>query len=189
MYTAWSVVFGEQPSTSKWNILGTNDASFADGTGISDGVIKPEHLVAGTGTTFVPQTWNPVFVNWAIGTGGSAGTTAKYCVIGEYVFWYMTTTLGNSGFAVTPNANFTMPVEIHSEQGSSFPLGKGILNDVSVGAIYDAGAIQNSSTTALFTVYNASATHLTVSGINGTVPITFAAGDNFRLSGFYRGVF
>lgn len=33
-YTAWSVVFGEQPSTSKWNILGSNDSSFNDGTGI-----------------------------------------------------------------------------------------------------------------------------------------------------------
>lgn len=31
-YTFWSVVFGEQPSASKWNILGTNDAGFRDGT-------------------------------------------------------------------------------------------------------------------------------------------------------------
>lgn len=34
-YTAWSVVFGEQPTAAKWNQLGTNDASFNDGTGIS----------------------------------------------------------------------------------------------------------------------------------------------------------
>lgn len=34
-YAAWSVVFGEQPSASKWNMLGSNDASLADGTGIS----------------------------------------------------------------------------------------------------------------------------------------------------------
>lgn len=27
-YQSWSVVFGEQPSAAKWNILGTNDASF-----------------------------------------------------------------------------------------------------------------------------------------------------------------
>lgn len=27
-YQAWSVVFGEQPSAAKWNILGTNDATF-----------------------------------------------------------------------------------------------------------------------------------------------------------------
>lgn len=27
-YASWSVVFGEQPSAAKWNILGTNDADF-----------------------------------------------------------------------------------------------------------------------------------------------------------------
>lgn len=36
-YASWSVVFGEQPSAAKWNILGTNDASFNDGTGIALG--------------------------------------------------------------------------------------------------------------------------------------------------------
>ena len=35
-YTAWSVSFGEQPSAAKWNLLGSNDASFADGTGIAN---------------------------------------------------------------------------------------------------------------------------------------------------------
>jgi len=35
-YTAWSVVYGEQPSAAKWNILGQNDASFNDGSGIQD---------------------------------------------------------------------------------------------------------------------------------------------------------
>lgn len=34
-YTAWSVVFGEQPSAAKWNILGANDASFNDGSGLA----------------------------------------------------------------------------------------------------------------------------------------------------------
>lgn len=34
-YASWSVVFGEQPSAAKWNILGSNDASFNDGTGIA----------------------------------------------------------------------------------------------------------------------------------------------------------
>ena len=35
-YASWSVVFGEQPSAAKWNMLGTNDASFNDGTGIAN---------------------------------------------------------------------------------------------------------------------------------------------------------
>jgi len=33
-YSVWSVIFGETPSSSKWNILGANDASLRDGTGI-----------------------------------------------------------------------------------------------------------------------------------------------------------
>lgn len=35
-YTSWSVVFGEQPSATKWNILGANDASFNDGSGLNN---------------------------------------------------------------------------------------------------------------------------------------------------------
>jgi hypothetical protein len=27
-YASWSVIFGEQPTAAKWNILGTNDAEF-----------------------------------------------------------------------------------------------------------------------------------------------------------------
>ena len=38
-YAAFSVVFGEQPSAAKWNILGSNDASFNDGTGIGTSAI------------------------------------------------------------------------------------------------------------------------------------------------------
>lgn len=43
-YTAWSVTFGEQPSPAKWNILGTNDASFNDGTGIGTNAIQAASL-------------------------------------------------------------------------------------------------------------------------------------------------
>lgn len=43
-YASWSVVFGEQPSAAKWNILGTNDASFNDGTGIGTAAIAPASL-------------------------------------------------------------------------------------------------------------------------------------------------
>lgn len=46
-YASWSVVFGEQPSAAKWNILGTNDASFNDGTGIGTSVIGNTQLNSG----------------------------------------------------------------------------------------------------------------------------------------------
>lgn len=47
-YVAWSVVFGEQPTAAKWNILGTNDASFNDGTGIADDAIIARHIADDT---------------------------------------------------------------------------------------------------------------------------------------------
>lgn len=46
-YTAWSVVFGEQPTAAKWNQLGTNDAGFKDGTNIDNDAIIARHLNTG----------------------------------------------------------------------------------------------------------------------------------------------
>lgn len=49
-YTAWSVVYGEQPTAAKWNQLGTNDAGFKDGTNIDAGAIGTTHLADGAVT-------------------------------------------------------------------------------------------------------------------------------------------
>lgn len=38
-YTAWSVVFGEQPTAAKWNQLGENDAGFKTGANIDTDAI------------------------------------------------------------------------------------------------------------------------------------------------------
>lgn len=46
-YTAWSVVFGEQPTAAKWNQLGTNDAGFKDGTNIDTGAIIAAKIASG----------------------------------------------------------------------------------------------------------------------------------------------
>lgn len=43
-YTAWSVIFNEQPTAAKWNRLGANDASFKDGTGIASLAITKTKL-------------------------------------------------------------------------------------------------------------------------------------------------
>jgi len=47
-YASWSVVFGEQPTAAKWNILGTNDASFNDGTGIGTNAVAAASLKTNT---------------------------------------------------------------------------------------------------------------------------------------------
>jgi hypothetical protein len=46
-YTAWSVVAGETPTTTKWNLLGSNDASFNTGQGLNDSAIITRHLAPG----------------------------------------------------------------------------------------------------------------------------------------------
>lgn len=57
-YASWSVSFGEQPSAAKWNILGTNDASFNDSTGFGNGVfIQGAYNVSSavaSGSTTIP---------------------------------------------------------------------------------------------------------------------------------------
>lgn len=65
-YVAWSVVFGEQPTAAKWNILGTNDASFNDGTGFASGAIGSVHASLANGITV--QTVNTQTGTLATGT-------------------------------------------------------------------------------------------------------------------------
>jgi hypothetical protein len=51
-YTEWSVIYGEIPTASKWNQLGSNDAGFRDGSNILDGAILAsklgDHVKVGT---------------------------------------------------------------------------------------------------------------------------------------------
>jgi len=66
-YQSWSVVFGEQPSAAKWNILGTNDAAFNDGSGFPNTIGSDALVAAQTDST--PGSIADV------GTGYSTGAT------------------------------------------------------------------------------------------------------------------
>lgn len=86
-YQSWSVVFGEQPSASKWNILGTNDASFNDGTGIGDAAVSYSKLGTDVGAMQV----------LADVTLGSAGDTISTGTITAKKFLKIYTITLNSG--------------------------------------------------------------------------------------------
>jgi hypothetical protein len=43
-YTAITFIANEQPTTAKWNLIGSNDSSFNLGTGLEDGVIISRHI-------------------------------------------------------------------------------------------------------------------------------------------------
>lgn len=56
-YSSWSVVFGEQPSAAKWNILGTNDADFntkLTRAGMVVQIVSTNSSAVSTGTTVLP---------------------------------------------------------------------------------------------------------------------------------------
>jgi hypothetical protein len=46
-YTAITFVANEQPTTAKWNLIGSNDSSFNLGTGLEDNVILDRHILTG----------------------------------------------------------------------------------------------------------------------------------------------
>jgi len=94
-YASWSVVFGEQPSAAKWNILGTNDASFNDGSGISG-------LTMGAITAVKNSYKFSVYRNAAQNTTGGS-----YAVV---LFDTKTFDTGTNVDVVTNKGRFTAPI-------------------------------------------------------------------------------
>lgn len=92
-YASFSVIFGEQPSAAKWNILGTNDSSFNDGTGIAS---------LSNSVTAISNPYKfSVYRNGAQNT--SAGAAAKVNFDSELFDT-------NSNFDSTVNYRYTAPV-------------------------------------------------------------------------------
>lgn len=71
-YTAWSVVFGEQPTAAKWNQLGANDAGFKDGTNIDAGAIITAKL-ADNGVTAAKIATGAVLLGYNIASADQSG--------------------------------------------------------------------------------------------------------------------
>lgn len=113
MYQSWSVVFGEQPSAAKWNILGTNDASFNDGTGIGNATITASKLSTGAASNTVTASESTGSTSYAnLSTTGPAVTVT----IGEngllLVGWSATIngTTSNAAAAMAPEITGTNTV-------------------------------------------------------------------------------
>lgn len=73
-YTAWSVVYGEQPTAAKWNQLGENDAGFKDGTNIDNDAITAAH-VSGIDRSNLSTDSNPYKFSAYCSTGKNINST------------------------------------------------------------------------------------------------------------------
>lgn len=186
-YASISFTFGEIPSAAKWNILGTNDASFNDGTGIADGVIKPEHLKNGSSTlnTWAWDTWTPTLSGRL---NDSKWTKAcKYIQIGKTVF-YRLSLVANAATPMdggTAEAIFTLPVTSISYPGTATAQNIGI-SRLFRGSAFHGRVEWATTTTAQIRVDNVAGTYLTPNALTSAVPGTWASADEIYAQGFYE---
>ena len=179
-YVAWSVVFGEQPSASKWNILGQNDASFNDGSGIGDSAITPEKLYAGTGTDWAWDSYTPTFANTTLGSGT---VTGKYIQIGRTVHFWAKFTLG-AGSAMGTSPTVTLPVTSTTLDNTHF-LGLVDILDANVGHYLGFAYWNTTSTAGVFSM-NSAGTYGIASGVTATIPMTWTSTDSLTFRGTYE---
>lgn len=178
-YGAWSVIAGEQPTTSKWNILGTNDSSFNDGTGIGSGAIaQPAQLVAGSGTSWAWQTWTPTA---SVGiTVGNSVVSGKYNQTGKTVTTLLNITLGTTGSATTAVPIITLPVTASADYGAvAIPIGTGRLQ-ISGHGNYPTFVRMASTTTFDYVILSSSPV------VEAAPPFAMATGDVITLSFKYE---
>lgn len=143
-YAAWSVIAGEQPTAAKWNILGTNDASFNDGTGIGTNAILAGKL--GLSNTFTGGVASQA-------NAGSAGGTMYYINLGGIKLLWGTSAIINTTTTAT-QYNFTLPASffntIQTAIASCEPLTADAkqLNNIASATTSNIGVYMWASTTA-----------------------------------------
>lgn len=184
-YASWSVVFGEQPSAAKWNILGTNDASFNDGTGIAASAITPEKLLTGTGTSWGWSSFTPSWTNLTAGSGTNVG---YYKQIGKTVFFKTRFVFGvGSSLNATNPPILTLPVTASSNAMSDQDTKIGDLIILDSGTARFYGTLVYTTTTTSTCIANAAnTTYVSPSAIHATAPMTWTTSDSMHISGFYE---
>lgn len=173
-YTAWSVVFGEQPSAAKWNLLGTNDAYFND------------FLTGAQGTAWA--TWSPTWTNITLGNGV---VTAKYTQVGKTVKFKLKLVWGTTTSQTAVDPQFTLPTTSTTDGQNYLPVGIAGANDTSASTNYmfTLGYFGSTKVVFNYAAYNGAAGGLagtTIGGVTATVPATWATGDTWWAQGEYE---
>lgn len=158
-YQAWSVVYGEQPSASKWNILGSNDAHFYSYLGDVEPWI----------------TYSPTIANF---TQGTSTVVAKYIQIGSYVRVSVIITLA-VGFSISGNISVTNPVPSISLYASTSRGGMGWVRliDANGSTYYGQGRMASTTTFQPMSYTTNAVTYAGTALLTGTVPFTWASTD------------
>jgi hypothetical protein len=168
-YRAWSVVYGEQPSASKWNILGTNDDHFYSFLGSSNSV----------------QSYTPTITGL---TGANNTVVGRYFRVGNVYHVAVKITLG-TGFGFSGSVSFTVPVTAKpsyaaENRGGSFYTE---IYDVGTNEYLGAGRFETTNR-VLPLVHTVNGTYSGIAGLGTGIPHAWAVGDYFTCQILYEGV-
>jgi hypothetical protein len=164
-YSAISFTAGEQPTTSKWNLVGSNDA----------------HFYSFLGDDLAWQTWSPTYANL---TPGNGVTTAGYTQVGKTILFRIRFVMGStSSMGTAPT--FTLPVTSSSNYDVQANIGLIYILDSGTDD-YQGRVAWGSVTTARLLVENTSGTYNSLSAIASTVPMTWTTSDQWYATGFYE---
>lgn len=184
-------------TAAEMNDLVENIESLSDGTGIendvlidrhfADSSVQPHTLLAGTGTSWVWQTWVPTYSGFTLSNGTL--NAALYVQIGKTVHFYWRVTYGSSTSHTDPMI-ISFPVTPHSSVaiGLTGILGTGVYQDASTGTYYPLDAAYRSGSPNGFQplLGGAAGTYITWSGVGGSAPVAAAAGDLLTIAGTYQ---
>lgn len=152
---------------------------------ITDAAVTPAKLLAGTGSTWVWQSWTPTWTNLTV---SSSTVVAKYVQIGKTVHLRMNVILGG-GNAPSGVVKFTLPVTAiaygNAANGSLPLIGRSRFENVGVDAF--VGVVDmDSTTTARPLIQTASSSYVTLAGLATTVPFTWGNGDEMTITATYE---
>lgn len=129
--------------------------------------------------------YTPTATNITIGSGGGAATTGSFRVQGKDVIGRFSSILGTSGQSVGGAVSFTTPVTSIAYRAEE-ALGWGSIYDSSGTASYSAVPTYKDTGSLFIRAPGSSGNGVLNQGTSSTVPITFAASDEFAVHFRYR---
>lgn len=167
-YSSWSVVFGEQPSAAKWNILGSND----------------DHFYGFLGDNLAWQSWTPTFTNLTVGNGT---LVSKYTRIGNTVHFRLSLVFGSTS-AMGSGPLFTPPVAFNTGYSQRQQIGHLAIEDSGTASYFGGVRVRDAASPTEFQlfVYNAGGTYATYTALTSTIPMTWTTNDTLMVVGTYE---
>jgi hypothetical protein len=152
---------------------------------IADSAVTPAKLVAGTGSSWVWQSWTPTWTNLTTGNGTF---TAAYIQTGKQVRCRIKGVLGSTS-SVSTAPTFTLPVtasSFYTSNAESNVVGAGYASDTGASDSNIGVAITNSTTVAQLRTLKTDATYGQWVTISSTVPISWGNTDTFSCTFEYE---